>query len=386
MYQRLFAWGCAVLVVAVAVSASACASTTSPPASTPTLSANLKAQESSPAATKSAPQPTAPSSASPKTVGTPGAPNLASPSKVNFGMIPAVMAAPSYVAFEKGYLKNEAIELGIEGFPDTVKIMTLVATGKLQLGQVTMGVAAFNAFARKADMVIVASANQEASTYMVVRKDLVDSGAVKSVADLKGRKVALNGKGTVLEYSLSKVLEKGNVKMADVDIPILPWPEMVVALQNKAIDAGLIAEPLASKAVSVGAGVILKEAHVPRGQYGTILANSIWARENPQVVVNYLVGYLKALREMNEGKLNRDPVALGIVSKYTKTPIETLEKIPGPYWDPNGRLDKKSIQDVQQFFIENKAVQYTEPIPLNSMIDESYLEKALAIVGTEPKQ
>lgn len=296
------------------------------------------------------------------------------------------MASPNYVAFEKGYLKEQGIDLSIETFPDTVKIMTLIATGKLHLGQVTMGVAAFNAFARKADMTIVASANQEASSYLVVRKDLYDSGAVRKVADLKGRKVALNGKGTVLEYSMAVMLEKGNLKMADVDVPLVPWPEMLVALQNKAIDAGIIGEPIASRAVNLGAGVVLKEASVPRGQYGTIYANSVWARENPLLVRNYLVGYLKAVRELNEGKIHSDPVALDIISKYTKTPVETLKAIPGPYWDPNGRLDRKSIQDVQRFFIETKAVQYTEPIPVGSLVDESYLEQALAIVGTVPKQ
>lgn len=386
MYRRFIALAGVLSIVAALLAVSGCASAPPTPVPTPTAAPKTTAppkEAHAPTATKAAPAPTATAAAKPASPAP--EPKAAALAKVDFGMIPAVMASPNYVALEKGYLREQGIDLTVEGFPDTVRIMTLIATNKLNLGQVTMGVAAFNAFARKADMVIVASGNQEASTFLMVRKDLYDSGAVKSVADLKGRKVALNGKGTVLEYSMAKMLEKAGLKMTDVDIPLIPWPEMVVAMQNKAIDAGLIAEPTATMAVNMGAGVKIMSAFVPRGQYGTILANSVWAKDNPQVVSNYLVGYLKALRDMNEGKIHQDAAALDIIFKYTKVPVETLKAIPGPYWDPNGRLDKKSIQDVQQFFLESKAVTYPEPLSINSMVDESYLEKALAIVGTVPK-
>ena len=388
MRQRLLALALATFLIIAVVSISACASTTSPPVPGPTVTTQLTSQpEGSPtaSATKPASQPTASQAAPTSAANSIPTSNVATPTKVSFGLIAAVMAAPNYVALEKGYLREQGIDLSIESFPDTVRIMTLIATGKLHMGQVTMGVAALNAFARKTDMVIVASANQESGSFLVVRKDLYDSGAVKSVADLKGRKVALNGKGTMLEYSLATMLEKGNVKMTDVDIPILAWPDMLVALRNKAIDAGLIGEPIATQAVKLDVGVKLPDASVPRGQNGTIFANSTWAKENPQAVRNYLIGYIRAIRDLNGGKIHDDPVALDIISKYTRVPVETLKEIPGPYWDPNGRLDRKSIRDVQQFFMETKAVQYSEPIPIDSIIDESYLEQALAVVGTVPK-
>ncbi len=317
--------------------------------------------------------------------------STAAPVTLSFGMIPAVPAAPNYVALDKGYLKEEGIDLSIHDFPDTVQIMTLIATGKLQIGPVTLGAAAFNSFARKTDMIIVAGQNQEPNgpgslVPLVVRKDLYDSGQIRTVADLKGKKVALNGRGTVLEWAMAKLLEKGNLKLEDVDIPLLAWPDMVIALSNKAIDAGLIGEPLATKAVEQGVGVKLVDDYVPYGQYGVILVNKVFAKENPLVVRNYLVAYVKAIREMNDGKFKDDPEDLEIISKYTKVPVDVIKKMPAPYWDPNGRVNKDSVMDIQRFLLQRKSVHYTDPLPISAILDESYLEQALAIAGTVPRR
>jgi len=309
---------------------------------------------------------------------------------LGFGLIPHVATSPTYVALQEGYLKEQGIDLSIEGFPDTVQIMTLIATGKLQLGQVTMGAAAFNSFARKTDMVMIASANQDPAgpsltCPLVIRKDLIDSGKVKTVADLKGMKVALNGKGTVLEWTLSAVLATGGLKYEDVDVPIMPWPDMVVALGNKAIDGGLIGEPAGTEAVMKGVGVKLTNYKLPAAQYGTIFANKIYAKQHPEVIRNFLVGYLKAIREMTNGKLRQNPKLLDVVQGFTKVPMDTLKEMPSLYWDPNGRVNKDSIVEVQKYLLDHKSVDYTEALPLSDVLDESYLEQALTVVGTVPK-
>ena len=370
----------AVIVALLVVSACSSAAPVAPTA-TPAASA--------PAPTKQATSPATQAPASKdSTKGSTGTPKLTS---VNFGMIPSITTAPTYVALEKGYFKDQGIDLSIENFPDTVQIMTLVATGKLNFGQVTMGAAAFNSFARKTDMVMIASVNQEPAGHgslmpLIVRKDLYDSGQIKSVADLKGRKVALNGKGTVLEWAMAKLLEKGRLKPEDVDLTFMPWPDMVTALSNKAMDAGLVGEPLATRAVSSGAGVKLVDDYVPHAQFGTIFVNKVFAKENPQVVRDFLIAFLKSVRELNDGKFKNDPRDMEIIGKYTKVPSDVLKQVAPPYYDPNGHVNKESVLDIQRFMLQRKAVQYTEPLKIEDILDESYLEQALAVVGIVPNR
>ena len=385
-----------VLLVALSLWIAGCASAVQP---TPTTTSKGPAAE----ATKPAAQPTSAAPEAKPATPAASAPAQGQPAakpageapqqqaKISFGMIAHVATSPTYVALEKGYMKEQGIDLSVNTFPDTVQVMTLIATGKIQLGQVTLGAAALNSFARKTDMVIIASANQDPpgpslTTPVVIRKDLIDSGQVKTVADLKGKKIALNGKGTVMEWEMGKMLENGGLKIEDVDVPIMPWPDMIPALSNKAIDGGMIAEPLATQAVAKGVGVKFENYRLPAAQLGTIMANKVWAKENPQLVRNFLVAYLKAVREMNNGKMKDDPKTLEIISSFTKTPVTTLKEMPALHWDNNGRVVKESILDIQKFMIDRKSVQYTDPMPISDLVDESYLDQALAVIGTAPKQ
>src|SRR3989449_10851350 len=77
--------------------------------------------------------------------------------------------------------------------------------------------------------------------------------ALKSVADLKGKKVALN-KGSNVHYLLVKALEKAGLKYTDVDVVYLPPADGRVAFEKDAIDAWVIREPYrTAAAMSSGA-------------------------------------------------------------------------------------------------------------------------------------
>jgi hypothetical protein len=44
-------------------------------------------------------------------------------------------------------------------------------------------------------------------------------------------------------------------------------------------------------------------------------------------------------------------------------------------------VNRKSMEDVQRYFLDQKATNYTEPIPIDRMVDESYLDEALKKLG-----
>ncbi len=158
---------------------------------------------------------------------------------------------------ESGAFASSGLDVSITPFTDTVQIMVSIAGGQLEMGQITLGVGALNAMARGTDLKLVASANQDpaehgALTPLLIRTDLIDSGQVKSVKDLKGRKLAINGKGTILEYTIGKLMLGAGLQPSDVDVVVLPLPDQVTALGNKAIDASLTLQPLATQAVQKG--------------------------------------------------------------------------------------------------------------------------------------
>ena len=151
---------------------------------------------------------------------------------IRIGLLPATAAAPILVPLNTGDFAGRGLNVTFEAVTDTAQVVFATASGHFDMGSVTMGPAALNAFNRGTDVKIVASASANppgpgTTRPLIVRTALVDSGAVKSVADLKGRKVAINGRGGV-EYGLAKALATTNLKTSDVDVVMMPFPEHVM--------------------------------------------------------------------------------------------------------------------------------------------------------------
>jgi len=71
--------------------------------------------------------------------------------------------------------------------------------------------------------------------------------AIKSVADLKGKRVAYN-KGSNVQYFLAKLLQKNGLQYTDVQHIHLPPPDARAAFEKGAVDAWIIWDPFLAAA------------------------------------------------------------------------------------------------------------------------------------------
>ena len=118
-----------------------------------------------------------------------------------------------------------------------------------------------------------------AAEALVVPKD----SPLKSVADLKGKRIALN-KGSNVHYFLVKLLEKHGLKYADVTPVFLPPADARAAFEQGAVDAWVIWDPfLAAAEKQVGARQIADATGVANG-FNFYLAQSDYAQANPGVL------------------------------------------------------------------------------------------------------
>ena len=84
---------------------------------------------------------------------------------------------------------------------------------------------------------------------VIVPKD----SPIRSVADLKGKRIAFN-KGSNVQYFLVKLLEKNGLKYSDVSPIFLPPPDARAAFERGAVDAWIIWDPfLAAAQKTLGA-------------------------------------------------------------------------------------------------------------------------------------
>ncbi|HLH24315.1 MAG TPA: ABC transporter substrate-binding protein [Chloroflexota bacterium] len=333
-----------------------------------------------------------PAAAAPAAAPAPASQPPAQPVAVQGGLLPSILSAPIFAGVDMGIYQQNGLDVTVEPFTVTSDIMTLVGSGRLQFGQATMGSAAFNAFNRGVDLVITAG-GPLGILHLLIRKDLWDSGAIRSTRDLKGTRFALNGRGVIIEYVQYKILERGGLTPDDVEVPILPWPDQIPALGNHAIDVGLVGDPLGALAVSRGVATILEERdpsgrepwYAPGLQGSVLMMNRPWAEANPAAASAVVKSYLQTARRIQGTKIFDDTEALASVEKWVDVKPEVVKAGAPPIWTLNGRVDADILADVQRYFIESGGTDYHDPLPLDRLYDDRYLNAALAEIGTVPE-
>lgn len=356
----------AVLVVSLV---SACAQTAAPP---PTKTAGV----STPGTV--APTPTvAPQPAKPAT-------QQLVPMRVAWTL--AVAMAPLIVAVEKGYFKEQGIDLQLEIFKSAQDSMGFLAQGELQavIGSINAG--AMNMVNQGLPIKIVLPATYINKDYpalsLLVRKDLLDSGRVKGIKDLKGMKLAASGKGVNSEYYLEKALNTAGLTLDDVEMSYMSFPDMIVALSNKGLDAAQSLGPYDINAESTGiAKVLVRDVGLDFMNL-VVFFGGKFIKEQPEIGKKFAVAWLKGTRDVEGKKFFNDDV-INMVSKATSSPVADVRKSQLYYFDPNIPMARAAdgLMEHQNLWLKRGYLNYKEPIDLRSMIDTTFADHALKELG-----
>jgi NitT/TauT family transport system substrate-binding protein len=291
--------------------------------------------------------------------------------------------APYYIAVAKGYFAPERIELDADpqrGAQDTV---AMLATGKLDISIGAISAGFYNAQNQGLDLRVVAAMGIQPSpvvaTPSVARKDLWDSGAIRSGKDFRGRKVAINVPGAIPEYFLYLILTKYGMTMKDVDETILGFPQQVLALQNKALDVGILPEPFATTAVKGGYGVVIEpEQTVGAGEITTmVFFSGQFMRERSDVAIRFLRALLRAARE-TQGAYNKDPALAAALAKATNLKPEAVRDATPSFFDADLDIAKyeDSIRRQEAVYIKIGRLNYAKPLPMDKMVDATLVHTA----------
>lgn len=144
---------------------------------------------------------------------------------------------------------------------------------------------------------------------------------IKSVADLKGKKVALN-KGSNVHYLLVKALEKAGVSYSDITPVFLTPSDARAAFERGAIDAWAIWDPFLAAAEATLGARQLTDGQGIVNNYEFYLATRTFATEHPDVVSIVL----DELRDVDAWIKNAPKAAAPLLSASTGVPAPLLER------------------------------------------------------------
>jgi sulfonate transport system substrate-binding protein len=107
--------------------------------------------------------------------------------------------------------------------------------------------------------------------------------SIKTVADLKGKRVAYN-KGSNVQYFLVKLLQKNGLQYSDVQSIFLPPADARAAFEKGAIDAWIIWDPFLAAAQKTLDARLLADATGVANNRGYYFTSREFATKNPDVL------------------------------------------------------------------------------------------------------
>ena len=204
-------------------------------------------------------------------------------------------ATPTMIAIEKGYFKESGISVEVNDV-DTTALIPL-AQNQVQVMEAGVTAGYFNALEKNFPITI--ATDRVASPIghkLLIRPDLKDK--IKTIADLKGKVIATNATASVTNYELGHILASAGLTLKDVELKVLPFPQMSIGLANKAVDGAILIPPWVYQVIDQGIGVALADPDdyvkaVPMN-IAVAFINTDWAKQNPQVARNFFVASFAA--------------------------------------------------------------------------------------------
>ena len=320
-------------------------------------------------------------SAEPAKPAAPAAPAQAT--KVSVGILKLTSTAPIFIGMEKGYFKEQGIEIDPQWFDAAHPIAVATASNKVQVGATGITDSLFNMVAGGQKLSIVADKGREQKGYsssaLLMRSDLWDGGA-KKLEDLKGKRIGITQTGSTFHYMIGRLLETKGLTLADVElVPLGKLSAIMAALESKQIDACVLNEPNITKAQTAGYAKVITQVGdvIPYQTSGIFFSPDFVKKED--TAVRFLRAYVKACNYYYDAAIDKkspdklDEV-IKIIAKYTNAPVEDV-KLGLPYIDRNGKLLESDIKTQIDWYSSHNMI--NGKLDPAQVVNTSLLEKAL---------
>jgi sulfonate transport system substrate-binding protein len=215
--------------------------------------------------------------------------------------------------------------------------------------------------------VIAKAAFNPATNALLVRPD----SSIRSIADLKGKKVAAQV-GSSLHFFLGQLLAQAGLTLRDVQLVNLAGPDQGPALESGAVDAILLWMPYRTQLERSGkARVIADSSHVAGG-LSLYASRGEFAGKNPALVESFL----RATEETNRYMKRHPKETLEVLAKDSQFPASVLaESLKGFNWSLGLTAgDEKAMGEIKDFLLANHVIR--KDFDIRDLFDDSYVKKA----------
>ncbi|GAA4371550.1 ABC transporter substrate-binding protein [Paeniglutamicibacter cryotolerans] len=210
--------------------------------------------------------------------------------KITIGLLPITDVAPIYLGIQQGFFKEENLDPTIQLAQGGAAIIPAVVSGEYQFGYSNV-VSLMVAHGK--GIPIQVTSNGSTSTNLA-GKDTTEVAAlpasgISTMADLKGKTVALNALNNFGDITMRASLEKAGVDPSTVKFVEIPYPNMPAQLAAGEIDAAWTTEPFRTQILSEGGEIVGSPMTDMAENFDAAyyFTSKKTATENPELVKRY---------------------------------------------------------------------------------------------------
>lgn len=312
--------------------------------------------------------------------------------KVSVAVLRFVSSGGLFLAVEKGYFKQEGLDVELKFFEAAQPIAVAVVSGDATFG-VTAFTGGFFNLAGQGALKIVAAQAKEAKGYegnMLLASKAAYEKGLTSPDKLPGKSLGVTQVGSSFHYQLGQIAAANKFDIKSVDMkPLQSLPNMVAAIKGSQIDAIIIAPQLAKPLIDSGdAKLLTRMSDVADYQFGGLFTGTATIKDKRATVEKFVRAYQKGAADYVKAFATKDASGkivttaesradAALVGKYVY-PNDTAEqaapKVIGSafFADPQARLDIADIRTQIAWMKDQKLVESS--VDANNVIDTSFIK------------
>ena len=308
--------------------------------------------------------------------------------KVTLGALRFTSHAASFVAFERGYFKEQGLDVEFKFFQAAQPMAVAIASGDVDFGITAISGGLIGLADKDAVKVIGGALHEEKGIdgQIILASNKAYDEGVTDPSKLNGHTFGITQAGSSFHYMAYKIADAEGFTLEDMKVkPLQKVGAIIGALKSGQIDAWSIQPHIAKALVEAGAAkkIGMISDYIPDYQVTTIFTSTDMISEHPDVVKRFLAAISKGAADFNAALVDKTEGEEGqmamakLIHKYVYAdrPFEKASKsiINGAMrLNQNAKLDLTSVKDQLAWF---KAANLApDSITLDKLVDTSFVE------------
>jgi ABC-type nitrate/sulfonate/bicarbonate transport system substrate-binding protein len=277
---------------------------------------------------------------------------------------------PIDIGVRTGIFKRHGLDVEIANFGGDAKLQQAMAADGIDIA---LGSGPGLAFIVKGSPVkgIAAMAGPPLLFALVVRND----DTIKTVDDLKGRKIGVSTVGSVTSWIISEVSRQRGWGVDGItQVPIGENASRVAAVRSKALDGCIVDIASALNYAQRGDGRILLRFNdlVKDFILHVIFATDKAIAAKPEALRGFLSGWFETIAFMRKDKAKSVEIATQVMGTDAATADKIYDELM-PMFSDTGRFDPKALAVLRRSFVEMKTL--PEEPDMSKLYTEAFLPK-----------